>query len=89
MTETGSLSLSDLLQAMMEGGQDEVIASDSGSSGGVEQDCPHPAVWPTMDKEKAREMDKDLAWDDAVSLTFLVVENVSTAYKVCRWVANN
>ena len=79
------MPLSDLLQAMMED-EDEMIASDSGS--GVEKDCSHPAVWPTMDKEKAREMDKDLAWDDAVSLTFLMVENVSTAYKVCRWVAN-
>ena len=57
----------------------DTITSDSG----VGSDG-HPAQWPHLDVKTAREMDLQLSWEDAVSITFLIVEDVKKAYSICR-----
>ena len=40
-------------------------------------------LFPPIDMKTAKWIDKQLDWEDAVSFTFIVVENVDTAFKIC------
>jgi len=53
------------------------IASDNSS-------IVHPSQWPTLDTDKAKELDQMLSWEDSVSLTFLMVDEIPLAYQLCR-----